>query len=203
VDAAEPGVRTNAPVATLPLAFTAERRYRSADGRWGTTFRRSSAGNWPDTPERQYRWMDKTMAHRVLHIRHPDGLSEEMYLRFLAGCRLFEAYVKAVLSEWGRLPDAGPERVVGEYIFGAPRLSADRGVASLPIDGEGTLGSRAAFENASSYLLSAFFPSEFKQLVEEGLTESTGDGRTYWRQPAELLSRALAAARPFGSQSLL
>ena len=140
------------------------------------------------------------MARRVLHLRHPDGFSEEMYLRFLAGCRLFQAHVSITLSEWERIANAGAERVVGEYAFGPPTLSPDRRVASLPIEGEATLGSRAAFENCSSYLLGAFLPPEFKQHLEEGLTEPAVDGRTYWRTPSEPLARVVAGARPFGGE---
>jgi hypothetical protein len=121
-----------------------------------------------------------------------------MYLRFLAGCRLFEAHVSTVLSEWARIANSGEERILGEYAFESPMLSSDRRIASLPIEGEATLGSRAAFENGSSHLLSVFFPPEFKQELEEGLTEVAVDGRTYWRTPSELLASALAAARPFG-----
>jgi hypothetical protein len=121
-----------------------------------------------------------------------------MYLRVLAGCRLFEAHVNTTLSEWGRIANAGEERIVGQYAFEAPTLSPDRRIASFSIEGEATLGSRAVFENSSSYLLSAFFPPEFKQQLEEGLTDPAVDSRTYWRKPMEPLARVLAAARPFG-----
>ncbi len=138
------------------------------------------------------------MTRRILHLRHPEGFSDDMFKRFESGCSLFRALVETTLSEWTSLPDAGAERVIGQYQFSAPELSGDRRIVSLPIDGTWTLGSRAAFENASAYLLRAFLPTEFKRHVEEGLTESgTGDTRTHWRRPSELLDRALAITSPF------
>jgi hypothetical protein len=138
------------------------------------------------------------MTRRVLHLRHPAGFSQELFERFRAGCRLFQVHVETTLLEWTRFP-AVEEGVRGEYRFSTPELSADCLIASLTLEGPATVGSRAAFENASSYLLRMFLPYDFKRDLEEGLTETvaTGETLTHWRKPTELLERALATATPF------
>jgi hypothetical protein len=137
------------------------------------------------------------MNRRVLHLRHPDGFSSEMFERFRAGCRLFQAHVQTTLSEWERFPAAGDERIAGDYRFLPPELSSDGLVASLPIEGQWTLGSRAELENGAAYLLLAFFSPEFKQRLQEGLTESvTGQMSTSWREPLQPIARVLAVATP-------
>jgi hypothetical protein len=124
---------------------------------------------------------------RWLRLRHPEGFSAEMFDCFRSGCTLWLAYVQVRMRERERLQinEGAPQ-----YTAFAPELSADGLVASLPLAGRSTLGSRARYENFASYLLREFFPFDFSQRLEEGLTEDVGDGRGYqtsWRSPARLL----------------
>jgi hypothetical protein len=137
------------------------------------------------------------LANRWLHLRHPDGFSSEMFDCFRSGCALWLAYVQVSIQERERLGnDDGSPR----YAALPPELSADRLVASLPLAAHSTLGSRARYENMAAYLLREFFPLDFSQRLEEGLTEDLGDGRgaqTSWRTPAEVLQRLVGQAKPF------
>jgi hypothetical protein len=140
-------------------------------------------------------------ATRWLRLRHPKGFSPEMFERFRSGCVLWDAYVQTSIRERERLgaTDGAPC-----YVCFSPELSPDRRVASLPVGGHQTLGSRARFENGASYLLREFFPFEFGKDLEEGLTEDLGGGQglqTSWRRPVELLSRHSGDATPFGRSS--
>lgn len=121
------------------------------------------------------------IANRWLHLRHPDGFSEAMFECFRAGCALWNTHVQVSIREWEHLgrPDGA-----ARYVCLAPELSSDRRVASLPLAADSTVGSRARYEDAASYLLRQFFPLEFMLALEEGLTEDLGDGhRTNWRRP--------------------
>jgi hypothetical protein len=120
-----------------------------------------------------------------------------MFECFRSGCALWVAYVEISIQERERL---GNNDGAPRYTSRPPELSADRLVASLPLGGQSTLGSRAKYENIASYLLREFFPFDFSQGLEEGLTEDIGDGRGYrtsWRSPAEDLRRLVAQAKPF------
>lgn len=137
------------------------------------------------------------LANRWLHLRHPDGFSAEIFDCFRSGCALWLAYVEISIQERERL---GNNDGAPRYTALPPELSADRLVASLPLAGHSTLGSRAKYENIASYLLREFFPFGFSQRLEEGLTEDIGDGRGYqtsWRNPAEDLRRLVAQTKPF------
>jgi hypothetical protein len=138
---------------------------------------------------------------RWLHLRHAEGFSPEMFERFRSGCVLWDAYVQANIRERERL---GTNDGTPRYVCFPPELSPDRRVASLPVAGHQTLGSRARFENGASYLLREFFPFEFGKGLEEGLTEDLGDGRgpqTSWRTPVEFLSHRTGGVFPFGQSS--
>lgn len=132
---------------------------------------------------------ERVKANRWLHLRHPDGFSPEMFERFRAGCALWEAFVCTSVREWERL--GAPDGAV-KYACLPPELSLDRKVATCPLVATSTIGSRAKYENAGSYLLRAFLPPSFHTGLEEGLTEDIGDGRgpqTSWRTPADVLLR--------------
>lgn len=132
-----------------------------------------------------------------MHLRHPDGFTPERFEQFRAGCRLFEAHVRTVLAEWQRLRQ-DPRAITGQYIFGEPVLSEDRRVATLPIDGSNTLGSRSEFENMNSLLLHRFLPTEFRSALEEGLEEEvTGELVTSWRPVGDTAERLIALADRF------
>jgi len=133
------------------------------------------------TDEKPNRWM---------RLRHPNGFTDELFAQFCAHCRIFRAYVEAALDEARCFP-LGP----ASYVFFEPELSADRRVASLPLGGTSTLGSRHSFENMSSFMLWHRLPLTFRERLEEGLTEDIGDGRglqTNWREP----TRAIWFAAP-------
>lgn len=126
-------------------------------------------------------------ANRWLRLRHPEGFSVEMFDCFRSGCELWLAYVQVSIRERERL---GINEGAPQYTASPPELSADRLVASLPLAGHSTLGSRSRYEDGASYLLREFFPFDFAQRLEEGLTEDAGDGRGYqtsWRSPARVL----------------
>lgn len=119
--------------------------------------------------------------NRWLHVRHPRGFTEEQFACFKAQCRIWRRYVESVLAEW-RFLERYP---APSYEFFDPELSADRKVATLPVGGEWTLGTRADFEDAHARLLWERFPLELKLELEEGLTEpDPRDSRrehTNWR----------------------
>ena len=127
--------------------------------------------------------MDAEKPNRWMRLRHPYGFTDELFAQFCALCRIFRAYVEASLAETRCFP-VGPAR----YVFFEPELSADRRVASLPLSGTSTLGSRHGFEDMSSFMLWHRFPLGFREQLEEGLTEDIGDGRglqTNWRKPTQ------------------
>jgi hypothetical protein len=139
--------------------------------------------------------MPPMAADRWLHLRSSAPWSAEMFDRFRSGCRLWQAHVQAVCRE--PCADLG----AADYEFFEPVLSGDRLVATLPVGGPWTLGSRSKFENIASYLLREFLPHEFCRDLEEGLTEPDASdptkNSTSWRKPSEPIARAVARALPF------
>lgn len=122
------------------------------------------------------------MHHRQLHLKHPDGFDDDMFARFEAGCRVWAAYVHAVLAE--DLHKLGHV----DYIIDPPTLSKDRTIATLPISGPWTVGARAHFEDNASFMVREFLPIHFVLNAEEGLTEDRGDGpKTSWRKAIKSL----------------
>jgi hypothetical protein len=120
--------------------------------------------------------------NRWLHVRHHGGFSSDQFDIFRAHCRAFRAFVEAALSEWALL-GRGP---APKYEFFEPELSTDRTIASLPLGGEQTLGSRYAFEDWRSFMLWEWFPVAFIQQLDEGITEMVGEATlapTNWRRP--------------------
>ena len=121
--------------------------------------------------------------NRFLHLRHPEGFSDDQFRKFRAGCRVWEAYMRAVLQEG--ILNCGEV----EYHCLPPSLSTDRTIASLPLAGKWTIGSRHHFEDMGSYLLREFLRTEFDDRLEEGLTEASfADSQmfeTNWRPPFE------------------
>lgn len=129
-----------------------------------------------------------TAPNRWLHVRHPSTFSAEEFELFKALCRVFRAYVEASLAEWLLL--GGHE--APHYEFFEPTLSSDRKVATLPVGGEWTLGTRAEFENFKSYMLWERFPLPLRFQLEEGITEpdpssATGGTWTNWRKATHRL----------------
>ena len=121
------------------------------------------------------------MSRRILHLRHPKGFTDSEFEQFRAHCGVFQAYVAAYLQNWNAIRTFN-NYAAPRYEFGTPTISDDRRVASLTIDGEQTIGSRAQLENYSSYLLWQFFDKAFLKDLEEGLTEELGGGPvTSWR----------------------
>lgn len=124
-----------------------------------------------------------TQPNRWLHLRHPDGFSDEMFAMFESHCRIWRAYAEAVLAEWGTIEPTHAE--TPRYVFFDPIREDDGKTVTLPVGGHYTLASRVTLENAGSHLLSDFFPIRFKLGLEEGLTETTnraiGPG-TNWRR---------------------
>lgn len=122
---------------------------------------------------------DAFVPNRWLHLRHAEGFSDDLFCRFEAGCRLWLSFARTCIDERRRLGE-----VLGEvdYRAGSPALSADRRVATLPVGGPWTLGSRSAFEDGSAWLLSHFMTHPDTLHIEQGLTEDIGQGpATSWR----------------------
>ena len=118
---------------------------------------------------------------RWMRLRHPDGFTVERFAQFCALCRIFRAYVEATLAETASFKFGSPS-----YVFFEAELSEDRRIASLPLGGIPTIGSGAMFENGSSWMLWHRLPLEFREHLEEGLSENLGDGlRTNWRTPTQ------------------
>lgn len=121
-----------------------------------------------------------SMPDRWLHLRHPEGFDQARFDAFCAFCRIWTKFVEATLEE--RKYILGLERGDVEYIFFDPILSADRKVASLPIGGTNTLGSRSHFENQHWRRAWENFPYPFLSDAQEGITEDIGHGpQTNWR----------------------
>ena len=130
---------------------------------------------------------------RWMHLRHPDGFGPEAWQIFQANCRIFAAYVHATLAEADALDlRAAPGHPDPAYTFHPPTLSPDRAVASLPISGPSTLGTRGRFENASAWMLSDHLLLSFRLRCEEGLTEPKISPQTAWR-PVSLCRISVAA----------
>ena len=122
-----------------------------------------------------------------MRLRQPAGFSNEVFEVFCASCESFKAYANALLANWHRLPGKANHASI-TYTFFPPELSSDQTIASLPIGGGQNLGTRAAIENVSSYMLWQHLPMEFMEGLEEGLTETINplNGlQTYWRLPAQ------------------
>jgi hypothetical protein len=121
--------------------------------------------------------------NRWLRLRRPGGFSDADFQLFEVQARLLVAYATELLAEWTALGKGAPPA----YEFFPAVLSDDRTVASLPIGGANSLGSRAEIENGASWMLWQFFSREFMVGVEEGLTESLGGSgatpTTTWRRP--------------------
>jgi hypothetical protein len=121
------------------------------------------------------------MPLRIMHIRHRRPFTDVEFAQFAAHCDIFRAFVEAVFRNWAAIRTYH-NYPAPRYEFGEPTLSPDRLIASLPIRGEQTLGSRSEIENMSSYMLWQFFAPEFRSDLEEGITEDFGTGmRTTWR----------------------
>lgn len=106
--------------------------------------------------------------NRWLHLRNPDGFSEAEWTLFQAHCRVWVDLVKSLLANWTAL---GHSYEPPHYEFFEPELSPDRTVATLPIGGGWTVGSRATIENGLSYVLWWYMPIGLQLKLEEGLTE--------------------------------
>jgi len=118
--------------------------------------------------------------NRWLHVRLPREFTEEEFERFCAHAELWRDLVEAHLSRWRRL---GYEYEPPKYEYFPPILSADRRVATLPLGGEFSLGTRATFENGFSHFLWLHFPLTFQLEAEEGITETIASPPpvTNWR----------------------
>jgi hypothetical protein len=144
--------------------------------------------------------VEEVKPSRWLHVRHRGGFTEEQWASFQAHCRYFEGCANALLTNWVALGQG--ERTL-RYVFFPPELSEDRTIATLPLAGEWSLGTRAAIENGLSGLLWGYLlrymPIEDFAALEEGLTEpSLADPSklaTNWR-PAQRSEEAPPQSEP-------
>ncbi len=120
---------------------------------------------------------------RQLHLRFARPVSDQEERSVRAAFRVWKASVDAVLANFCDLPMGRDHDRAPRYEIGEPSLDHARVVFTIPIDGEQTLGSRAAIENSMMSLLVRFLPFELRKGLEEGLTEETGPGgpTTNWR----------------------
>lgn len=118
--------------------------------------------------------------NRWLHVRLKREFTQDEFEMFCAHAEVWRDLVEAHLSRWRRL---GNDYDPPKYEYFAPLLSADRRVATLPLGGEFTLGTRATFENGFSHFLWINFPLAFQLEAEEGITETIGSppAATNWR----------------------
>jgi hypothetical protein len=116
------------------------------------------------------------MPDRVLHVRQPAGFTAEALDVFRASAEIFKAHATKLLEVWHRLPNKHDHPKI-TYDFGPPALSDDGTIASLPISGEWTLGTRSEIEIGSAILLWRWMPYEFIDGLDQGRTE---DGQTTW-----------------------
>lgn len=124
--------------------------------------------------------MDGERPNRWLHVRLPRPLSEAEWAMFQAQVRVFERYVTSTLADWAAL---GHDYAPPAYVFFPPELSEDRTVATLPLGGDWSLGTRALFENGATFMLWQHYPHELQMEIEEGLSEPhEGAIATEWRR---------------------
>jgi hypothetical protein len=127
------------------------------------------------------------MPLRTMHIRHQRPFTDAEFEQFRAHCEVFRSFVDAVFRNWSTIRKYH-NYPAPRYEFDEPTLSGDRRIASLPIRGEQTIGSRAEIENMSSYMLWQFFDPAFRENLEEGITEDFGTGvQTSWREVPKFL----------------
>ena len=84
------------------------------------------------------------------------------------------------------------------YEFFEPTRSSDHRTVTLPIGGESTLFSRHAIENLSSWMLWRYFPPDFLDELEEGVTETIDPShapQTSWRRRSQTIYLAAAVAK--------
>jgi len=111
-----------------------------------------------------------------------------MFEVFRANTEIFVAHANALLSVWHRFPG---NVIAPTYFFLPAELSQDLTIATLPIGGESTVGTRSAIENGCSYLLWQHFPMSFMEGLEEGITETIDHSvgpTTNWRTPSHTIS---------------
>lgn len=121
-----------------------------------------------------------TPPNRWLHLRHPEGFDEVRFDAFCAFCRIWGKLVEAYLADRRHIMG-----LVGEieYVVFPPTLSEDRKIASLPLGGSNTIGSRSFFEDHHWRRAWENFDVHFLMEAEEGITEDCGKGmHTNWRQ---------------------
>jgi len=72
---------------------------------------------------------------RFFHMRHPKGFSPELFERFRQNCLLWQSKVAEQIKLMS--PDMfDSEKSIPAYEFGAPEISGDRHIVTLPITGK-------------------------------------------------------------------
>ena len=133
---------------------------------------------------------DTTAPNRWMRLRRPGGFTAADFDCFSAHSEAFVAYAQSWLKNWHRKPGETDSARV-EYVFFRPEISEDKTVVSLPIGGQTVIGTRAALENGSSYMLWQFLPANCMEGLEEGFTETssaTEGEQTHWRQPFKAIA---------------
>jgi hypothetical protein len=122
-------------------------------------------------------------------LRHPDGFPDPEWRSFVAQCRVWRATIEAMVESWddlsmGRLAIPRPA-----YRFAEPELSADRTLATLPLDGELAPAAASALEPGVPAALYHDFPLWFRLDLE---TARVAEGETPLYQPIVDPERARA-----------
>jgi hypothetical protein len=133
---------------------------------------------------------DIAVPNRWMRLRRLGGFTAEDFDCFSAHTEAFVAYAQSWLRNWHRQPRAASSPTI-EYVFFPPEISDDGTVVSLPIGGQTSLGTHAALENGSSFMLWQFLSMTCMEGLEEGITETIDSRfgeRTNWRQPFTAIS---------------
>ncbi len=121
--------------------------------------------------------MNERAATHAYRLRRAAGFDADAFAAFETACRLFQARVRSIETEWYHLALTRHARRP-DVAFFPPVLSADRAIASQPmwIDGV-TLDSRALFRDLARDLYQ-FLPVPLILEVEFGVVEPsvTGSG---------------------------
>jgi hypothetical protein len=99
---------------------------------------------------------------RRFSLFHPDGFPEAQFKSFVAQSRVWRATIEATVANWedlsmGRLGIPRPS-----YHFGEPKLSEDRTIASISVDGDLAPAAESALEPAVPEALYHDFPLWFR-----------------------------------------
>ena len=113
-------------------------------------------------------------ANRWFHLRHPEGFDDTFFQTFRAECRIWRAYIEAVLEGWDYLSPGRSGIPKPVYEFGEAMLEEDGKVVTFSIGGEVSYGALKFFEDEFPQQLYMDFPLWFRLDLEFGRRDLLG-----------------------------